>query len=463
MCIFCVIWFRTWYIHYLIQCLYIGRMSEAIGVLLRGLPFEADQDDIKQFFSSISISQSNIEMIITYDGKFSGLAFVELHNSDEVKVALLMDRNHMGGRYIDVMTVTEEKLDQIRKAASNGLGRRELHRMCGDNNRPLVGRGGNSRGRGGGASAGNRGLGYGASSRDRSRSPVHADDQNRFAYFNGFPDDVLYKGVRNFFDGCSIGKGCVHLFRGDNGKFRGDGYVEFTDSAELRKGLRKDGMFFRNNRVDVEVCSKQEVLDNLRYMMDRTGPNAYATEPDPLYGGYRRREERDYRRGDSVRGRTRETYHEASGGDRWSGGGYRRREERYENYHHSLDHYEEDRRHNDGYGHQRRHDVYEDREYHHSDRDGYGEHHRGSGGGGSNERRTLRIQGVPSSAKISDIVTFFRNYGVEFEDVRIQCHDDGTPNGRAFVTFPSERISSAAYHDMNRRMLKNAYIELFPV
>ena len=440
-------------------------MSQAIGVLLRGLPFEADQDDIKQFFSSLSILHNNIDLIITFDGKFSGLAFVRLSDSDEIKIALLMDRNHMGGRYIDVMTVTEEKLDQIRKAAGNGLGRRELHRMCGDNNnRPAIGRGGggSSRGREFG-STGDRICSRGASFRERSRSPVRGNDQNRFTYFNGFPDDVLYKGVRKFFEDCSIGKGCVHLFRGENGKFRGDGYVEFVDSSQQKKGIRKDGMFFRSHRIDVEACSQEEVYDNLRFMMDRTGPNAFTTEPDPLYGGYRRHEERDHHRSSKERGRSREQHRGER--DKWNASGFRRHEDSYDLNHHSAvsSHFEgESRRHNNGdYSHKRL-EGYDHRGYRHADHEGYGTHHKGSGATGSGNK-TLRMHGIHPSARISDIVSFFRNYGIEYEDVRIQCHDDGTPNGRAFVNFPSERIMSAAFHDMNRRMLKNAYIELFPI
>lgn len=430
-------------------------MSKAMGVLLRGLPFEADQDDIKQFFGSLSISHSDVEMIFTLDEKFSGLSFVRMHNSEDVKIALLMDRNHMGGRYIDVMTITDEKLDQIKKAACNGLGRRELHRMCGDSRPPTSHR----RERDGGSRHVDRPF-----ARHRSRSPVRDSSVDRFAYFNGFPSEVLYKGVRNFFGDCSIGKGCVHLFHGDNGRFRGDGYVEFTDSSQLKKALKKDGMLFRGRRIDVEACSKDEVYDNLRFMMDKVGHGgAGATSPDP---GYRRQGEREIRYGERSLS-SRESIERSSGNyRRYSGGGYRsrssdinggdvddggrRHEHSYRGYDHDRDYHRSVDHHGEGYG-----------DHHH--------HHGGGSGGGrmsarnGGEGKTLRMHGIPTSTRISDIVSFFKNYGVEYEDVRIQCHEDGSPNGRAFVTFPSERISSAAYHDMNRRMMKSAYIELFPV
>lgn len=439
-------------------------MTESNGVLLRGLPFEADQQDIKQFFNSIDIPHNNIEMIFTYNGKFSGLAYIQLRDAEEVKVALLMDRNHMGGRYIDVMTVTEEKVDQIRKAASGGLGCRDLHRMC-------ASQPGRKSGGGAGPSSSNGRGGYRLGGRERSRSPQMRSMHTRFAYFRGFPEDVLYKGVRTFFENCVIGKGCVHLFRADNNKFRGDGYIEFASYEELQKGLRKDGTPFRNHRIEIEPCAEEEVIDMLPYMMDRTGPNARPMGSEEGYGGYRRRTEHGGYRHEDIGGRGRwkdspgYRDHPRESGNKW--GGYRRRDDRYSEYHSPRrEHFEpyiDDRRRPEDFGRggpDLRDGYHDQRSYRHSDHVEYMEQH---GSSGTKERRTLRMEGVSPSTGVSDVVSFFKNYGIQFENVRIQCHDDGTPNGKAFVTFPSEHIASAAFHDMNHRQLKNGYIELLPV
>lgn len=421
-------------------------------------------------------------MLHMYNGRFSGLAYVKLRNRDEVKLALLMDQNHIGDRYIDVMEINDEKLEQIREAAIGGIGRLELHRMCASEGvRPRHDDGPRSRGgRGGG----------GRRPRERSRSPLPqqhprnggggASLRTRFAYVTGFPPDTLYKGVRQFFDGCLIGPSCVHLFRAENDRFRGDGYIEFANSDELRKGLKKNNDYYQNNfRINIEPCSEQEVNDMKPYMMDRPRPSGRGRgmeEGFPGERGYRPREE--YERGAEPRmgrgGRSPREREQRYGdyGDRW-GGDYRHGNERGFGQQMGVEHH--NHRYTSGSGGRRGGEEFK-RDYEPAERDyaymqashyGGGGHPsavgNNSSGPSSREKKTLRLQGLSPSTGISDIVTFFRNYGVEYEGVRLQCHDDGSPNGRAFVTFPSERIASAALHDMNRRLLKNSYVEISPV
>ena len=465
------------------------------GVLLRGLPYDCSTEDILQFFNAISLHKNSVEMIHMFNGRFSGIAHVKLRSRDEVKLALLMDQNHMGDRYIDVMEIMEDKLEQIRDASITGIGRIELHRMCNSdtpgNSRPSLPpprgseRGGRRGGRGGGYQQG-RGGG-GGQARDRSRSPPSFKTvRTRFAYVTGFPPDTLYKGVRQFFEGCLIGKSCVHLFRAENDRFRGDGYIEFGNSDELKKALKRNGDMYQGiYRITIEPCSETEVSDMKPYMMDATRPGSGGRRAsghfeEPSYGGYRHSsKEGDY------------------GGYRDYHGNGRARESRYpvEEYHHERwareyrhdDHFASveplgRRSHFRGGGGERmreaRREIEPDRfSYVSGSRAGGGggagggAHYSSGGGGGghgssmplpsnSRDKKTLKVDGLSPSATITDIVTFFRNYGIEYECVRMQCYDDGTPNGKAFVTFPSERIASAALHDMNRRLLKSSYVDL---
>lgn len=419
-------------------------MADLLGVLLRGLPFNVTIEDIVQFFKSTAhVHKDRIQMIYMYNGKFSGLAFVELHSKEEIKMALLMDRNHIGDRYIDVMEVTEDKLDQIRKGAISGIRRLELHRMCGNDGSAVP------------STSSGRGI------RGRSRSPILRAPRTRYAYVTGFPQNILYKGVRAFFDGCMIGNGCVHLFRGENEKFRGDGYIEFASSEELKKGLRRNGELYQGTHpITVEPCSEQEVEDMKPYMMGRTRPTGRSGPHfEEGHGGYRAR--------DDFGG-----YRHRSDGYRGNGRG-KERSSRYgsSDYYQSGREFESirsvtDRRHEDS---RKDYDVSYTTERYSSYFGGHGNH--GNHGhyappttsSRDSKNKTLRISGMSSSTNISDVVIFFKNYGVEYENVRIQCYDDGTPNGKAFVTFPSERIASAALHDMSQRPLKGNYIELFPV
>ena len=456
--------------------MYGGRpsnMAVAIGVLLRGLPFNVRLDDISQFFSTLNIAKNRIDMMYMYDGKFSGLAFVQLRNKDEVKVALLMDRNHIGDRYIDVMEVSEQKLDQIRKAAMSGIRRLELHRMCSsDVGGERSQDNGGHRSRGGGGGSGNGAV------RQRSRSPLMRNPRTRFAYVTGFPQNTLYKGVRSFFDGCIIGVGCVHLFRGENDKFRGDGYIEFASSEELKKALKRNGDRYQGSyMITIEPCSEEEVLDMKPYMMEKARPSRGKGGGPPHfeegYGGYRDREDYGGYRYESVgsyRGNTRSregssshARYDSFSHNRWTGYRENEREHPPNDMPRQMVYespYVEGTR-----GTRRGNDLKRDFEESYTT-ERYSSTHPGHSGisiSSGREKKTVRMHGLPPTATISDIVSFFKNYGVEYESVRVQCFDDGTPNGKAFVTFPSERIAHAALHDMNRRLLKNNYIELSPV
>lgn len=432
------------------------------GVLLRGLPFNCTVDDIAQFFNTLTIHKNAVEMVYMYNGRFSGIAYIKLRNRDEVKLSLLMDQNHIGDRYIDVMEVSEEKLEQIRESAIGGIRRLDLHRMCSSDTRPRANDMGS---RGGRNSSGGRHV------RERSRSPIQVKNlRTRFSYVTGFPQDTLYKGVRQFFDGCLIGPSCVHLFRAENDRFRGDGYIEFASSDELKKALKRNEAFYQGSHcITIEPCSEEEVNDMKPYMMETTTPlgrgggnvdegyGGYRGGSRDSYGGYRAESTGNFSRGGSSRGR--ESSHGHYGDylhGRW-GGDYRHGNRELGSIEHSSG-----SRHYSNNGGGKRDDL--KRGYESHERYVNSSHATPVGGGqSSREKKTLRLQGLSPSTGISDIVTFFRNYGVEYESVRIQCYDDGTPNGRAFVTFASERIASAALHDMNRRLLKNSYVELAPV
>lgn len=440
-------------------------MADACGVILRGLPFQADVDDIKDFFKPLSIPNSHVQIIVCSDGLSSGMAFVELRDEEEVKRALLMDHNHIGNRYIEVMRISEGKLDEIRSAASEGATRQEMHRLCSGTGSEWNGR-----------------------RKERERQPHYRDRsprgritamRTRFAYITGLPPGAMYKDVRQFFDGCLIAKGCIHLIRDQFNHFRGDGYVEFASSDEVKKGLRKDGMMLRGSEVRIDPCSEEEVLDMLPYTERRDnnphqsqsgsqnpgahqsravhfeeGYGGYRIEKEG-YGGYRRegdrgqdtlsyfgyREEFDTTKGERGRGGFEpveyESAYSTAGGRGRSRSSYSKQQEPSGRF--------------DRYGGHTSPVAYQPPPMGYSVQQS------------PHSTKTLKMQGIPVGANPSDVVAFFKNYGIQFEDVRMQCHEDGSPNGKAFVTFPSERISQAAFHDMSGRMIRGIPIELYPV
>lgn len=422
------------------------------GVLLKGLPFDATEDEVKTFFKTITIPDESIRLIKFRDGKQTGVGFVKLKD-EEMERALLMDKNHIGKRYVEVIASDETEMHHlILKARSGEMDAREINRIAGREQKKGVVR--------------------------RDRSPVRKHLQTKFAYITGIPPHNQYKEVRQFFKGILIGMNCIHLMKMKECRdFRGDGYIEFKDSEECRKALLRDGKCLNGGVIRVEPCSQEEFEDALRSMS----------------GGDRRRSPSPFRRG-----------REGGDDDGYFTPAYREREGRYRNtiatmayggrgvIDHSRGHHDEplDRvplfRDNP----MPPPDVYEGRthmgSYGHTPPamgSGYGHTEEkyppllslGSGNsmGGTkplmslsqntHERKIVRLEGLPYDTSLQDIVDFFRGYNVTIEHVRIQCRDDGSPSGKAFVTLPSEKFAQSAVQELNKRYIRGRYVELFLV
>ena len=70
------------------------------------------------------------------------------------------------------------------------------------------------------------------------------------------------------------------------------------------------------------------------------------------------------------------------------------------------------------------------------------------------------MEGLPYEATIGDILDFFRNYNLTYENVRIQCRDDGSPSGKAFVTFLDADTAKLAARQLNKGYIGGRYVEL---
>ncbi len=75
-------------------------------VKLRGLPWQASTKDIETFFAPKHLVPKRVVMSLTPAGRPSGHAFVEFENVAEATVALELNRQILGGRYIEVFPST---------------------------------------------------------------------------------------------------------------------------------------------------------------------------------------------------------------------------------------------------------------------------------------------------------------------------------------------------------------------
>lgn len=92
-------------------------------VKLRGLPWGVTTDDIVQFLSGIEVPAGGVHLMSGYNGRPSGLAYVELQTEEDQKEAVKKDKEVIGGRYIDVFQCTQSELQaRLAGGMERGMG-----------------------------------------------------------------------------------------------------------------------------------------------------------------------------------------------------------------------------------------------------------------------------------------------------------------------------------------------------
>ena len=82
-------------------------------VRLRGLPWAATASEIAGLLSDVNIKNGEQGIHFTFgpDGRASGEAFVEVCTAEDVGKALGHNREHLGGRYIEIFKAYQAQLD----------------------------------------------------------------------------------------------------------------------------------------------------------------------------------------------------------------------------------------------------------------------------------------------------------------------------------------------------------------
>lgn len=100
--------------------------SEAASyfVRLRGLPFSAMASDILSFLKGVSVKndEKGIHFSFGIDGRVSGEAYVEVCGEDDVERALCHNREHLGGRYIEIFRASLSQFEWDCRRSSSGAG-----------------------------------------------------------------------------------------------------------------------------------------------------------------------------------------------------------------------------------------------------------------------------------------------------------------------------------------------------
>ncbi|KAK9529562.1 hypothetical protein VZT92_013645 [Zoarces viviparus] len=88
-------------------------------VYLKGLPYEADKKQIKEFFNNLSVMEESVFIAYGPNGRATGEGFLEFRTEQDYKTALGAHMQYMGTRFIQVHPISRkgmlEKIDTIRK------------------------------------------------------------------------------------------------------------------------------------------------------------------------------------------------------------------------------------------------------------------------------------------------------------------------------------------------------------
>lgn len=84
-----------------------GDSEDGYIAKLRGLPWSATTDDIQKFFRDCKIlgGKNGVHMTSSREGRPSGEAFVEFEDLEDLDNAVQKDREHIGNRYIEGMSL----------------------------------------------------------------------------------------------------------------------------------------------------------------------------------------------------------------------------------------------------------------------------------------------------------------------------------------------------------------------
>lgn len=90
-------------------------MEDVFAVKLRGLPFDAKDDQVANFLSDCKIknngSSNSIHILIGPDSRAMGEAIVELESQEDLSSALNHHHESLGHRYIEVMTIAKAQME----------------------------------------------------------------------------------------------------------------------------------------------------------------------------------------------------------------------------------------------------------------------------------------------------------------------------------------------------------------
>lgn len=90
-------------------------------IRLRGLPYLAREPEIIEFLRGVRVYKEDICCMYDMDGKFTGEAYVQLHNEADMKEAMSFNLSELGERYIEIFETNENEFNKAKNSKKVSL------------------------------------------------------------------------------------------------------------------------------------------------------------------------------------------------------------------------------------------------------------------------------------------------------------------------------------------------------
>ncbi|VDM44393.1 unnamed protein product [Toxocara canis] len=192
-----------------------SEIDSAVVVRARGLPWQATDHDVAQFFVGLNIAPGGVALCLSAEGRRNGEALVRFEDSEQRELALKRHRHFLHNRYIEVYRATGEDFLQVAAGSSSEAVR-------------FVSRGG-----------------------------------AMIVRMRGLPYDCTEAQIREFFasgeSGCKVMEGGVLFVNKSDGRPTGDAFVMFDDEAAGQRALAKHKHTIGSRYIELFRSTQAEV------------------------------------------------------------------------------------------------------------------------------------------------------------------------------------------------------------
>lgn len=267
---------------------------------MRGLPWSATPQDIREFFNGLEISQDGIVLARNGDGRVTGEAYVLFCDEDNFQRAMTRNREHIGKRYIELFKSSGEEMELALKRAIASPASQPRPKLNTTRQRLNSSHSVDFSGRFHGEppplwevtptiSLPFQGLPQPFSSNPTSpilpalwmpervdetwlKAQLAAKKQHDSAtplpstimdcvQLRGLPYSASRTQVLEFFAGLTLGEGGIHFIYDGSGRPTGNGYVHFGSVEDAIKATEKHKHHMGNRYIEVFRCPRIEMIN----------------------------------------------------------------------------------------------------------------------------------------------------------------------------------------------------------